>query len=109
MELGYASPRRMLQEVSRWELGIWAALYGINPWGEMRADQRAAIGHALLANVNRDPQKRPQPYQVRDFMPYMRQTPQERERELAAQIVAYFEGVAGKGGKAKAGKVKRKK
>ena len=43
--------------------------YEIDPWGDERADLRVAIGHSLLANVNRDPKKTGafEPY---DFMPY---------------------------------------
>lgn len=78
----------MLGEVSRWELGIWAALYAVNPWGELRADRRAAIGHALLANVNRDSRKRPEPFRERDFMPYVPLTAEERQREVTEQLVA---------------------
>lgn len=41
----------------------------MNPWGEERADLRAAIGHSILANVNRDP-KKTGAFEAYDFMPY---------------------------------------
>ncbi len=69
-----------------WELGIWAALYRVNPWGEQRADLRSAIGHAILANAYRDRDKRPSAFRPRDFMPYLQLSPDERERELGREI-----------------------
>jgi hypothetical protein len=86
----------MLRELSPWELGIWAALYQVNPWGEQRADQRAAIGHALLANANRDARKYPRPFQIREFMPYVRITDEDRNRELTEQIVSAFKALGSK-------------
>lgn len=80
----------MLRELSFWELGVWAAFYREDPWGEQRADERAAIGHALLANVHRDSRLRPDPFRVRDFMPYVRPTEQELARELGTKIAEAF-------------------
>lgn len=77
----------MLAELSRSELGLWAALWQVDPWDPQRADRRAAIGHALYANSNRDSQKRPQPYKVEDFMPYLDRAPDEIAREVAESLV----------------------
>lgn len=78
-----------------WELGIWAALQRVDPWGEARADLRAAIGHALFANANRDPSRRSAPYSAREFMPYMPMDPEERDRALAANIVGALSALDG--------------
>lgn len=45
----------------------WCAYYTIEPWGEERADLRAAIVAATVANGNRG--KKQKPYKVEDFMP----------------------------------------
>jgi hypothetical protein len=42
--------------------------YAVEPFGELVADQRHGIATAVLANVNRDPKRRPQPYQAADFI-----------------------------------------
>lgn len=88
LELGYASPRRMLGEMRRSELGIWTALRRRNPWGEMRADFRIAALAALIANVNRDTSRRARPFTPRDFMPYLERDPRSEELELTEQLVA---------------------
>lgn len=51
-------------------LGEWMALYGIDPWGEQRADLRAGIVASTIANVNRDARRKPEPFEATDFMPY---------------------------------------
>jgi hypothetical protein len=85
----------MVREASPAEFGLWAALYQLNPWGEMRADLRVAIGHALFAEANRDRNKRPAPYGARDFMPYAQPTDEERERELQDRLRGAFAGMEG--------------
>lgn len=42
--------------------------FAAEPFGELVADQRHGIATAVLANVNRDPKRRPQPYQAADFI-----------------------------------------
>ncbi len=50
-----------------------------------------AILAALIANANRDPKRRPQPFEAREFMPVFAeradQTPEEME-DFAAALVA---------------------
>ncbi len=45
------------------------AYYSLEPFGEERADLRAAQLACLIANANRDPQKKREPFTVDDFMP----------------------------------------
>lgn len=54
--------------MSHSEFVDWMAFAESEPLPEARADLRNAQHMALLANVNRDPAKRPQPYQPRDFL-----------------------------------------
>ena len=93
-----------------WELGIWAALREVNPWGPMRADQRAAIGHALFANAHRDPARRSMPFRPREFMPYLPMDPEERDRVIAEGIVAALAPLEGgkKGAELKAWRRERR-
>lgn len=48
---------------------MWMQYYEQEPFGEERADLRAYSIVAMIANVNRDPKKRPQGYVPSDFMP----------------------------------------
>ena len=84
LQLGYASPSRMLRELRPSELGLWAALYSIDPWGDQRADYRAALGTVILAESNRDQKRRSEPFTTADFMPYAPKPP-EKERAKASQ------------------------
>lgn len=58
----------LLDTVSYPELQQWAEFFEVNPDPEWRADARSAQVCATLANINRDDKKRPQPYEVKDFM-----------------------------------------
>lgn len=50
MKLGYASPARMLSELRPSELGMWQAMYMVDPWGEERGDLRAGIVASTIAS-----------------------------------------------------------
>lgn len=47
----------------------WYAFYASEPFGMMRAEITTARHMALLANIYRDPEKRPQPFELTDFLP----------------------------------------
>jgi hypothetical protein len=55
------------------------AYASIEPFGEERADVRAGIIASVIANVNRDRKKRPEPFSVQDFMPFIERTPEPPE------------------------------
>jgi len=59
--------RELLTRCDSRELTEWLAYYQIEPWGEERADLRAAINTTVLANVNRGKSQRA--YKIEDFMP----------------------------------------
>lgn len=89
----------MLARMSSRELSEWQAFYGLEPFGEERADLRAGIITATMANINRDPKKRRKPYSPQDFMPEFgakrTETPLERGERLlgiAEMITAAFGG-----------------
>lgn len=58
----------MLERMSWSQFVEWYAFHSIEPFGEQRADTRSALISSILANVNRDPKKRPRPFSYRDFM-----------------------------------------
>lgn len=61
------------------EFGLWAALYAADPWGEQRADLRAGIVAATVANyAGMQRSKQAGPARPTEFMPYV-------EREDAVQ------------------------
>lgn len=49
------------------EFAEWMAYYGLEPFGERRADYRAALISSVIANVNRA--KDQDPYPISDFLP----------------------------------------
>lgn len=48
----------------------WQEFYGIEPWGLAVQDAMQAHVNQMLANTNRDSQRRPEPYQLREFLLY---------------------------------------
>jgi len=50
------------------EFGYWQVLYMREPWGDLASDLRAGIVASTIANVNRDPKRKPQPYVADDFV-----------------------------------------
>jgi hypothetical protein len=64
------SVRQMLAQIDSAELAEWAAYYQIEPFGDAAADQRHGIATSVLANVNRDAKRKPDPYRWTDFVPH---------------------------------------
>lgn len=56
----------MLQEISADKFVEWMAFYEIDPWGEQRADLRAAQQMSIMVNMNL--RKGAKPAKVADFM-----------------------------------------
>jgi hypothetical protein len=76
----------MLRELRPSELGMWAALYDVDPWDETRADLRAGIVASTIANVNRG---RNQPAFVpADFMPFADRT--KKPQDLATGLRSFL-------------------
>lgn len=78
----------MLREMRPSELGAWAALWTIDPWGETRADLRSGMISAVIANVNRDPKRRAQPFSAADFMPYVKAEERADAEDLSKRLRA---------------------
>lgn len=69
-ELGIWDVEGMLSVMSWRQFMGWMRYYREEPFGEERADLRSGIITSAIANSNRDPKKRPQPFSPRDFMPF---------------------------------------
>ena len=86
-----------MREMHATELVEWRAYYAMEPFGEAQADHRAGVLTALLANINRDPKRRSEPFAPTDFMPDRTLTPAERAAQDAPQqlsqeaFMAYIE------------------
>jgi hypothetical protein len=83
LELGYVHPDEMLRRMTARQFAEWCAFYGLDPFGEQRADLRAGIVAATMNNRWRN--KNENPSKPADFMPYHRQaeqTPEEIQRTL---------------------------
>ena len=96
----------MLAGMSSSEFTEWAAHYATSPWGEERADWRAGIITATLANINRPKGK--SAYKPSDFMPDYEKSVREvgrqpmheqiqRARAAHAAIVAQYNRTQGSG------------
>lgn len=87
------------------EFQKWQAFYGLEPWGDERADLRAGIIASTQANCHRDP-KSGKPFKPADFMPdygkparSRKQTPQEMHSILKSFAAAQNAATEGRHGK----------
>ena len=71
----------MLAGIDSDDLSEWKAYMKLEPFGEERADLRAGIIASTIANVNRNPDKTPQPFQPSDFMPVFDRRENEPQSE----------------------------
>jgi hypothetical protein len=83
LALGVSHPDTLLRELTAKQLAEWMAFYGIDPFGDQRADLRIGILCATMNNRWRG--KNEQPAEPVSFMPFVRQTeqsPEEIQRTL---------------------------
>lgn len=67
----------------------WQEFFAEQPFGDERADLRAGIIAAVIANVNRDPDRKKLPFTPLDFMPYAKQEQRqtaEQQKEIVSLI-----------------------
>ena len=77
------------------------------PLGPARDDWRYALIAAMVANANRDPKKKHQPYKPQDFIPDWAKEagvaplpkPDLSPQEVAAKVRSWARGLAAKGAK----------
>lgn len=82
----------MLASIPSRLLSEWMLFAQIEPFGEERADRRAGIVASTVANVNRDPKIRREPWRADDFMPqYDREDEPVPEQPKWMQMLATVE------------------
>ncbi|QTD91758.1 phage tail assembly protein T [Burkholderia anthina] len=64
------SVRRAQAEIDSSEFTDWIAFYRLEPWGSEIDDLRAGSIVSMIANVNRDVKKRPEPFGLLEFIPW---------------------------------------
>ena len=77
------------------EFAEWMAYYEIEPFGEERADWRAGMIAATIANIFRDTKKRRKPYKPQDFMPKLeekREQTWQEQLQIVRMLNAAFGG-----------------
>lgn len=91
--MGYPHPDYLVPLLTAKQLGDWLAFYRLEGDRENRAELRSGTLCALLAEINRDSAKRPEPFQPRDFMNYIDVEP---ESELTPdEIQIHMRGIFG--------------
>jgi hypothetical protein len=77
------------------QLNGWFIYNNIEPFGEFRGELRHGQQMAMTANINRDSDKRSDPFKATDFMNFY-EMPEEKERQLTAEeLEAYARRVFG--------------
>lgn len=74
---------RMLAEITSRQLTEWKAFYRLEKFGPLVEESRTAKLLALLANINRNTERKPSPYTTEDFMPTYEQDVIERKTKKA--------------------------
>ena len=72
------------------QLSEWEAYDKLDPIGEWRWEFSIANLMALIANVNRDIKKAPNPYKPLDFMPQWDKEHEERPQQTAEEQKKIF-------------------
>jgi len=93
LRLGWADVDAMLASMSAAQFVEWRAYASLEPFDEERADLRAAIVAATIANVHRDPKRHPTPVGVDVFMPRFDRRPSQtwqQQKALAQMISAAY-------------------
>jgi hypothetical protein len=63
------SVKQAQREIDSREFTEWMAYWNVEPFGPEREDQRAGEIAAVIANVNRDPKTKSEPWTAVDFFP----------------------------------------
>lgn len=83
LALGIPHPDYLLGLLTARQLADWEAYYGVEPFGDERADLRAGIVACTIANIHL--KKGKDPLSALDFMPFA-----EKPRNVAAERLRKF-------------------
>lgn len=86
-----ADPALLLRDMSDITLGLWMALYRIDPWGEERADLRAGIVASTVVNMaGKTLREGAKPSCPHDYMPYAQRDARQRDSDVAKSVREFF-------------------
>lgn len=86
----------MIAGLTARQLNEWMVYDSIEPFGEYRAELRHGQAMAMMANLNRDSDKRPEPFTARDFMNFLDPVGESPEREYTdEELDAYAAQIFG--------------
>lgn len=86
----------MLREITIQELLEWRVFAELEPFDEERMDIRIAHVVQTLVNINRDTKKRPQPYELSEFMlPFGDMPPRVKPKQTWQQQKQMAQLIAG--------------
>lgn len=72
------------------EFNEWMAYYSIEPFGIDREDFRMGQVCSVIANVNRDPKQKPQPYTPDNFIPMSKE---QKRKQTAVKVLNTIKGL----------------
>jgi len=82
----------LMERISGEELQAWMAFYQIEPFGEQRADYRTGIVASTIANANRDPKKRRNPFRPEDFLPEFQPASRKKTGDIMGHLKRWMMG-----------------
>lgn len=82
----------MLKEIPSKLLIEWMAFYSLEPFGYEAEFQGHALTSSVIAEVNRNSKKRPEPFTTKDFMPVEIQDEDDKP-SVFARLKDYFKNV----------------
>lgn len=80
----------MLNYLTSSQLSEWEAYDRIDPIGKWREDFNVANLMALIANVNRNPKKKSNPFTISDFMPEWGKEEEKEKRQTVEEMKQAF-------------------
>lgn len=81
----------MLRDIPSKLLIEWMAFYNLEPFGYEADLQGHALTSSVVAEVNRDPKKRSEPFKTQDFMP--KNESNEDKPSVFKRLKEYFKNV----------------
>lgn len=89
-----------MADAQRWvsapEFTEWMAYHALEPFGPDATAWGFGMVASVIANANRDPKRRSQPYTPQDFMPDEPMTPAERAADVTARITSAMMSLGGR-------------
>lgn len=89
-ELGYSGREALYEALTAKELLEWEILYGIDPWGEYRADLRNGLLCSLTDACHRSKGSPGKPLEYMPIVQQLTERPQQTEESMKATIETAF-------------------